>query len=403
MIDNRKDVVIIANFVDNFDYKGNSRFAYLADLLSETCNVELITSDFCHVTKSEKTKPSALNYKLTFLHECGYKKNVCLKRFKSHKQFGKNVKKYLKNRKTPDCIYCAVPSLECAKYAAKYARKSKVKFIIDVQDLWPEAFKMVLNIPVLSNLIFAPMARTANYIYSSADEIIGVSQTYCDRALKVNKKVADAHAVFLGVDLDTFDSNAANNKPTACHDKFVIGYCGTLGHSYDIKCVIDAMALCKGNTEMPIELRIFGDGPLSDEFKRYAKELNVDAVFYGRLSYEKMCGEISECDVAVNPIVHGAAQSIINKHADYAAAGIPIINTQEAMEYRNLIDDYRCGINCECGNQKEVANAINILLTDKAMCIEMGRNARRMAIDKFDREKTYNEIVNSIVGEDNND
>ena len=87
-------------------------------------------------------------------------------------------------------------------------------------------------------------------------------------------------------------------------------------------------------------------------FKRYAKELNVDAVFYGRLSYEKMCGEISECDVAVNPIVHGAAQSIINKHADYAAAGIPIINTQEAMEYRNLIDDYRCGINCECGNQK---------------------------------------------------
>ena len=53
--------------------------------------------------------------------------------------------------------------------------------------------------------------------------------------------------------------------------------------------------------------------------------------------------------------------------------------------------------------KKEVANAINILLTDKAMCIEMGRNARRMAIDKFDREKTYNEIVNSIVGEDNND
>ena len=74
MIDNRKDVVIIANFVDNFDYKGNSRFAYLADLLSETCNVELITSDFAMSLKSEKTKPSALNYKLTFYMSAGTKR-----------------------------------------------------------------------------------------------------------------------------------------------------------------------------------------------------------------------------------------------------------------------------------------------------------------------------------------
>lgn len=43
---------------------------------------------------------------------------------------------------------------------------------------------------------------------------------------------------------------------------------------------------------------------------------------------------------------------------DYALSGLPVINTQECPEYRQLIDDYGCGINCECGNTEDVAAAI---------------------------------------------
>ena len=56
------------------------------------------------------------------LKEPGYTKNVSFKRFYSHYVMGRNLRKYLSNRKKPDVIYCAVPSLDVAKTAAKYAK-----------------------------------------------------------------------------------------------------------------------------------------------------------------------------------------------------------------------------------------------------------------------------------------
>lgn len=60
--------------------------------------------------------------------------------------------------------------------------------MIDIQDIWPEAFKMVFNVPIISDLIFYPMKKMADYIYSRADSIVAVSDTYADRASTVNKE-----------------------------------------------------------------------------------------------------------------------------------------------------------------------------------------------------------------------
>ena len=188
-------IMIIANFVTLTWEKGNSRFMYLANELSKNSNleVEIVTSNFNHGTKQKKyidqKEINKLNYKFTFLDEPGYNKNVSLRRFYSHWRLSKNLKKYLKNlQEKPDIIYCAVPSLDFAKEVAKYAKKNYIRFIIDIQDLWPEAFKMVFKIPLLSNAIFYPMKRQANYIYKCADDIIAVSDTYRDREASVNKK-----------------------------------------------------------------------------------------------------------------------------------------------------------------------------------------------------------------------
>lgn len=99
----------------------------------------------------------------------------------------------------------------------------------------------------------------------------------------------------------------------------------------------------------------------------------------------------------VNPITHGAAQSIINKHADYVASGLPVINTQECGEYRNLVDTYQMGFNCENGNSAEVAERIKQLVDNKALRLEMGQNARRCAEERFDRARSYREIVDCLT------
>lgn len=392
------DIVIVSQYIRDIECfeSNNSRFVYIAKLFakSDENNVEIITSDFNHIKKEKFNKVGELaGVKITTCHEPGYSKNVCLKRFNSHKKLSKNIKEYLEKRKKPDIIYCAIPSLAVGKIVAQYAEKNGVRFVIDIQDLWPEAFKMVFKIPLLSNAIFYPMKRQANHIYKCADDIIAVSETYCNRALKVNKKVKKGLSVFLGTDLNYFDECAKKNKVEFDDDLVRIAYIGTLGHSYNIPIVIDAIRYLNDKGINNIRLIVMGDGPLKEKFESYAREKQIDAEFLGRLEYAKMVGTLCSCDIAINPISRGAAQSIINKVGDYAAAGIPVVNTQENNEYRNLVEEYKIGFNCENNNSNDLAEKINILCNDEKSRKEFGNNNRKLAEKKFNRNRTYNEIV----------
>ena len=90
------------------------------------------------------------------------------------------------------------------------------------------------------------------------------------------------------------------------------------------------------------------------------------------------------------------AQSIINKHADYAAAGLPVVNTQECKEYRDLLERYGCGINCDVESAEQVADAIQELIENPDKRKRMAANSRRMAEECFDRRNTYQQIVKAI-------
>ena len=77
---------------------------------------------------------------------------------------------------------------------------------------------------------------------------------------------------------------------------------------------------------------------------------------------------------------------------------MPVINTQENLEYRNLVEKYNIGYNCENSNKQDIANKIEILIKDKKLRKELGNNNRKLAEEKFDRKKTYNQIVKIIEG-----
>lgn len=396
-----KDIVIIANFCRDFSENDNGRFMYIAKKLlkNDDVKVEIITSSFSHTKKKQKEElKTQWPFKVTFLYEPGYSKNVCIKRFYSHKVWGDNVREYLEQRKKPDVVYCAVPSLTAASNAADYCREKKVRFIIDVQDLWPEAFRMAFNIPVLSDIAFYPFKRLANKIYSSADVVVGVSESYVSRVLSVNKKCREGIAVFLGTDLSIFDANARVNLIADKNPKELwLGYCGTLGTSYDIKTVIDALVLLREKQVTVPKFIVMGDGPKRIEFEKYAIDKGVEAVFTGRLAYDKMCGLLKACDIVVNSIVGTSIASIINKHADYAASGLPVLNTQLSSEYRKLVDEYKMGFNCNNRDPEDLAQNMAALIQNSGLRIAYGNNARKCAEEKFDRKNSYGKIIKAIL------
>ena len=264
-------------------------------------------------------------------------------------------------------------------------------FIVDIQDLWPEAFRMALNIPIISNLVFLPYKKKADRIYSRADGIIAVSETYVQRAMSVNSKCSIGHSVYIGINLSAFDRNSQGAKKK--NDGILrLAYCGSLDLSYDIKTVMDALTLL----ENPPRFVVMGAGSQKEVLENYARDKAIDVEFTGYLPYAEMCKKLCECDLTVNPIIGTSVASIINKHGDYAASGLPVINTQNSKEYRKLVEDYNMGLNCENGDAERLAECIQQLIVSPELRREMGINARRCAEEKFDRQITYQEIINTI-------
>ena len=347
------DIVIVSEFSESFAKDDNDRFLYLAKMLAEKHETELVTSTFRHSLKSRRTEPAdAWPFKITFLEEPGYPRNICLQRFRSHRTWGRNVLAYLKERKKPDVICCAVPSLTGPLKVAKYCEKQGIRFVIDIQDLWPEAFRMALDLPVVSSAAFMPFTRLADGIYQRADAVCAVSESYRARALKVNRKSTAGCAVYLGADIAAFDRYAAEHPLERKDGEILLGYAGTLGTSYDLPVVFSAM---RKLDRKELRMIVVGDGPLTQAFRKQAEGLDV--TFTGRLP----------------------------------------LNTQDSDEYKALVDEYRMGFNCRNGDAEDLAEKLEKLMDDPELREEMGRNARRCAEEKFDRAKTYRKLTEVIL------
>lgn len=395
------NVLIISNFPDVLNGKQDMRFTYLANLLvTKGFDVEMIISDFDHEVKDVRKRDdySQYKFKITVLHEPVYSHNVSLRRLYAHYKWGQNVGEYLHGLENkPSVVYCAIPSLTTARAAAYYCRANNVKFVVDLQDLWPEAFAMAIKNRLLQEL-FLPMKWYVDKVYASADLAVAVSDTYIERILSVNNKITSGISVFLGNDGAAFDEGRGKYHLERSDDEIVIAYVGNMSTSYDMPCVFDALAKVQkhGKVKQPIRFVLIGGGVDEEKFKEYARMTYTNTQFLGKKSYQEMAGMLCDCDIVVNPIVKASVASIINKVGDYALAGKPVINTQESHEYRQLVEKYMCGINCNCGDSDDVANAIEKLALDPELRKLMGENARRLGKEKFDRRYTYPQIVSEL-------
>ena len=390
-------IAIVAQYSGDFLPGENERFCDLALRFAEIDETVLITSDFSHKFKKKKQQQVfPEEYAVQMVETPAYQKNISLKRLYSCSVFAKNLGKALASIPDLKLVYCAVPSPDAGAVAARLCKERNIPFVLDIQDLWPDAFYMALNIPVVSNILFAPMKAVSDGLYRNTENVIAVSQTYVDRATKdIGHSAKRELVAFLGTSLKKFDVAAQAAEPVGEEEPFTVGYIGTLGYSYDIPLVTEAVASLqeKGRN---IRFLVMGDGPLRQQFEEHAARKGIQVEFTGRLPYEQMVKRLVQCQAVANPIVKNSAGSIINKVGDYAAAGLPVVNTQECPEYRELVERYNCGINCPVGQWEPVAEALERLMDDEKLRLEMGKNARRLAEDWFDRDKSYEKSADFV-------
>lgn len=392
--------------------RGYTRFRFLAELLvREGFEVDLITSSFQHWEKAQRdrTKPcyQGLPYRIIFIEEPGYARNLDLERIRSHHAAAKNLRAHFEHTAgTYDLIYAEIPPNDVARVCAEAAETLHIPFVADINDLWPEAMRMVVNIPVISDVAFYPFTRDAKRVYQLLSGAVGTSDEYADRPAKDRKQPYPHTTVYVGNDLAAFDAAAQAhlskvNKPGGV---LWATYAGTLGASYDVETLIAAAALLdqerqkKGpdSTLPPVRIQILGDGPDRAKLEERATALNAPVDFRGYLDYEQMAAYLCASDIVVNSLVKTAAQSIVTKIGDYLASGNPMINTGSSPEFRAKVSSDGFGVNVEAGNPSALAEEIAKLASHSSLRKIMGARGRTVAEREFDQPHAYRKIVDLL-------
>lgn len=410
-----KKIAIVSNGYAWFPVEpGPSRFYYIANIFcDEGWDVEIITTSFQHFNKQPRNrkliKEQGYPFKITMIDTPSYKKNIDIRRVYSNKVLEKNIIKYLKNRINQyDAVYCSIPANNIAASVSKICKANNVPFVVDIEDLWPEAMSMVLKNNKLRNVLLHKMNKDAETAYSNAAGVVGTSEDYTDRAFRKRERNIPNYTVYVGCDLKQFDDGVSQfcDEISKNDSEIWVTYAGSIGTSYDIKNLIDAGIKAYG-VNNNIRIQILGTGPMKDELVEYSKNASATFVkFWGYMKYPQMAAFLAKSDILVNSFVKGAPQSIVNKIGDYLAAGKPMLNTLENPVFCSLVDKYRFGLNVEAGRADILSEAILSLCNDNAKLTEFGKNARDLAEIRFDRSVAYKEIVklvNSTLGECENE
>ena len=384
------------------EVKGATRYVYLATLLHEHgYDVDFITSGFQHWEKRQRDvehfDAGTDAYTIRFIEEPFYPKNMCPQRIWAHHVAAKRVSEYFNEHHDYDLIYCQIPPNDVAREIGKAAQKFNIPFVVDVNDLWPEAFHVAFDVPVLSDILFAPFYRQAKAVYQMADAVVGTSDEYRERGLRDARTGIPSETVYVGNQLCEFDAGVVANalqidKPI---DEIWVSYAGTLSACYDLETLVRAMAMVQ-KTHPEAKLQILGDGSERDNLKAAAHSSGAEVVFHGYLPYSQMAAWLSKSDITINSLVEKAAQSIVTKIGDYLAAGKPMVNTSCSKEFRAKVEADGFGVNVKPGDAEGMASVLIDLIENPSRRARMGERARAIAEEQFDRPHSYLKTVRLI-------
>ena len=403
--------------------RGYTRFRFLSELLaSKGFDVTLITSSFQHWNKAHRDTAKecyrSYPFRIVFVDEPGYTKNLDLARIRSHRVAAKNIRAHFEeafaaDEQAYDLIYSEIPPNDMALVCAEAARDHGIPYVADVNDLWPEAMRMVVNVPVVSDIAFYPFARDAKRVYELISGAVGTSDEYAARPAKDRTEPYPHVTVYVGNDLAAFDAGAREHLPEIekPDGELWVAYAGTLGASYDIATLVDAAKLVAQWEEnarnkdsateaarVPhVRVKILGDGPDRAALEARAREAGAPVDFIGYAPYDTMAAWLCASDITVNSLVAGAAQSIVTKIGDYLASGNPMINTGKSPEFCAKVTRDGFGVNVEPGDADALAQAIEQLAENPSTRKIMGTRARTVAETEFDQRRSYLKIVDLIT------
>jgi glycosyltransferase involved in cell wall biosynthesis len=301
-----------------------------------------------------------------------YGRNISLGRIRYERSFASGFAAQSEVLDRPDLIVLADPSLFFAGPVIAYARRNRVPFILDVLDLWPEMFHVLLPRPIrgIGHMLFAPLYRRRDRLAGQAAAVVAVTGDYLSMITRrVTLKISDV--VYLGVDRAPFRPPAV--FPADPHLLEMV-YAGTLGDAYDMPVLRDTIErLVKARR--PVRLTIAGDGPWQADMAALAERFPQHVRFLGKIPADELLDYYANAQIGLATYAPGSTVSMPVKLFDYMAAGLATIGSMQG-EAGALLQQ-GAGLSYQAGSADALVAAVEYYL---AHPVSLGE-ARRIALD----------------------
>lgn len=222
--------------------------------------------------------------------------------------------------------------------------------------------------------------------FRSADVLCATSETIKEYIHQViNKEVV---VVPFGVDVQNFLPKKV--KSLFSENDFVIGSIKPLEELYNIDILIKSFALLYTKHPM-LRLLIAGEGTEERKLMALAGSLNVTDVvtFTGRIPFSEISNYYNMIHVLVNI-------------SEYESFGVSVIEAMACEKpvvvtnvggLKDIVKDETLGLKVEVRNEEQTADAINVLVEDKARYKDIAGNARRHVVEEYNWSNNLRKMI----------
>lgn len=307
--------------------------------------------------------------------------------------FVRKIKQYVKTK--VDAVIVYSPPLPLTLVGAWAKKKWKAKFILNVQDIFPQN---AIDLGVLKNKWVIRFFRyLEKWSYRKADIVTTHSESNRDLLVAHYPEVKEKCMVLHNwVDIHAHQENTTGKnfrELFQLEDKFVAVFAGVIGPSQQLDILIEAASKVQDLSDLCF--LIVGDGTEKKKLEVMATERQLsNIVFKPFISREDYPALLAACDIGlVSLSAKNKTPVVPGKILGYMAAGLPIVAfLNKESDGHAIIRDARCGYSVVSDNLEAVIETIKKAYKTRDQRAVLGQNGLCYVKNHFSKEKCVDVI-----------
>ncbi|TKI69894.1 glycosyltransferase family 4 protein [Sulfurimonas crateris] len=271
-------------------------------------------------------------------------------------------------------------------------KKLGFKVIFDAHE---NISKQILNKEYINKFLRTAVSKIyrayENYALKKFDYLVLAENSYA----KDYKKVANKYEIVLNMpDIKPLEKFYSKNRT-----KNELFYIGGISNDRGLDVTIEALNILKN--KFP-DIFMHYIGPFgSTLLESLNVQENKNIKFYGSIPlFEGMeLSRNAKVGLSILKPIANYKESYSTKIFEYMAIGLPVI-TSNFQLYKDVIENYNCGICVNPLEPKEIATAIEYIITHPKEAEQMGQNGKKAVIEKYNwsvEEKKLFEVYEELI------